>query len=475
MPIDSFFIILKKLENPIFMNFCRNCFFQNGVIAGLTTLISLSLYGNKQDDNRKTPDIILILADDLGFGDLSCQGATDIKTPNIDRIFSNGMKFTNFYANSTVSSPTRASLMTGRYPDMVGVPGVIRTHPEDSWGYLTREAVLLPQKLKEAGYHTALIGKWHLGLEAPNLPNQRGFDYFHGFLGDMMDDYYTHLRFKNNYMRENDREIKPEGHATDLFANWSVQYLKKRQQEKEPFFLYLAFNAPHDPLQPPEEWLQKVRNREKGISGKRTKLVALIEHMDWNIGRVMEQLEKSGQINNTLVIFTSDNGGLLASEASNGPYRGGKQDMYEGGIRVPAAFMWKKRIIPGSVFSGLSLTMDIFPTLCDIAGVKISHAVDGISLLPGLTGQKQETDNRTVFFVRREGNMKYGGMAYYASRSADYKIVQNTPWEPMQFFNLKEDPYETKPLEKTGKEYETLFRQLMEHIRLSGVVPWEKE
>ena len=451
----------------------KDQFIKSGVIAGMASLLPMTFFGKTTPESHKLPNILLILADDLGYGDLSCQGAKDIQTPDIDKLFSNGMKFTGFYANSTVCSPTRASLLTGRYPDRVGVPGVIRTHPEDSWGYLSSEAVLLSQKLKKAGYHTALIGKWHLGLDAPNLPNQRGFDYFHGFLGDMMDDYYTHLRFKNNYMRENDRVINPEGHATDLFAGWAVQYLKEREKKKLPFFLYLAFNAPHDPLQPPSDWLEKVKNREKNISPKRAKLAALIEHMDHNIGRVMEQLEKSGQMNNTMVIFTSDNGGLLASEASNGLFRGGKQDMYEGGIRVPAAFYWKDRIASGSTFSGLAMTMDIFPTLCDITGIS-PGVMDGISLWPALSGQNPDTNQRTIFFVRREGNMKYGGMAYYAARSGDYKVLQNTPWEPMQYFNLKDDPYERKPLEKSGKEYETLFRQLMEHIRCSGAVPWQR-
>ena len=151
-----------------------------------------------QAQTEQKPNIIVILVDDLGYGDLSCQGGTDIQTPHIDKLFEKGIRFNQFYANSTVCSPTRASLITGRYPDMVGVPGVIRTQEKNSWGYLTENSINLPDKLKEAGYHTALVGKWHLGLESPNRPNERGFDHFHGFLGDMMDDYYTHLREGNN-------------------------------------------------------------------------------------------------------------------------------------------------------------------------------------------------------------------------------------------------------------------------------------
>ncbi len=444
-----------------------------GIVAGISSLAVCSAQGQNPQVN---PNILIILADDLGFGDLSCQGAKDLKTPNIDRIFNEGIKFTNFYANSTVCSPSRAALLTGCYPDMVGVPGVIRTHENESWGYLTPEAVLLPRLLTKSNYKTAIIGKWHLGLEAPNLPNSKGFDEFYGFLGDMMDDYYTHLRHDINYMRINDQIVNPSGHATDIFTDWTLDYLNKSSKKKEPFFLYLAYNAPHDPLQPPAEWLTKVKKRDSGISEKRSKLIALIEHLDWNIGRILNQLEISGQLDNTLIIFTSDNGGLLSSEATNGPYRGGKQDLYEGGIRVPAGFMWKNKIKPGMVSKNVCLLMDLFPTICEITGVKTENKIDGISILPSLKGKEQITDNRQVFFMRREGGFKYGGLSYYSARYKDYKIVQNTPWEPMQFFNLREDPYEKQPLEKTKQmAYENLFNQLTRHIQLSGSIPWQKK
>jgi arylsulfatase A-like enzyme len=457
------------------MKYVKDLIVRKGIVTGIATFIPLAMFSQNTENHPPPPNVLIILADDLGFGDLSCQGSQDIHTPNIDRIFREGMRFTSFYANSTVCSPTRASLLTGRYPDMVGVPGVIRTDKDDSWGFLSPGVSLLPEMLKKKGYITALIGKWHLGLEAPNLPNLRGFDHFHGFLGDMMDDYFTHLRQGNNYMRLNADTVDPKGHATDIFTDWGLGFLNTQKSDKRPFFMYLAYNAPHDPVQPPDAWILKVKNREKTISEKRAKLVALIEHMDWNIGRILDQLENSGQLENTLVIFTSDNGGVPGNEANNGAYRGGKQDMYEGGIRVPAAFMWKNHIAAGSTFPGMALTMDLFPTLHEIAGIHSAETLDGISLWPALSGQKQETGNRTVFFVRREGNPKYGGMAYYAARSGDYKILQNTPWEPMQFFNLKEDPYEKHPLEKAGnKEYEELFRLLTRHIRLSGAIPWQR-
>ncbi len=435
----------------------------------------LSGIGLAQTPDR--PNIICILVDDLGYGDLSCQGGTDIRTPHIDNLMSQGIRFTNFHANCPVSSPSRAALLTGKYPDMVGVPGVIRTHPEDSWGYLSPNAILLPQVLKTAGYHSAIIGKWHLGLETPNTPNEKGFDYFKGFLGDMMDDYYTHLRWGNNYMRLNNQEIDPQGHATDLFTDWAVDYVNEQKKSPAPFFLYLAYNAPHTPIQPPTEWIEKVKKREPGISEKRAKIVALIEHMDAGVGRVFDALKQNGQLENTLIIFTSDNGGQADAGANNGIYRGAKQDMYEGGIRIASGMYWKNKIKPGSETANFALLSDLFPTLCEVAGARFTHPIDGISILPTLLGQPQITDNRTVYWMRREGNMQYGGMIYYATRNGDYKIVQNRPWEPVQLFNIAKDPTEKVPLDRSEYKsaFEQLFRSQMEHIRLSGSIPWQKQ
>lgn len=429
-----------------------------------------------QAQTGENPNIIIILVDDLGYGDLSCQGvAKDIRTPNVDKLLNEGIRFTNFHANCPVSSPSRAALLTGRYPDRVGVPGVIRTHEEDSWGYLSPEAVLLPQVLKQKEYHTAIVGKWHLGLKSPNTPTERGFDYFCGFLGDMMDDYYTHRRFSNNYMRENQATVDPKGHATDVFSDWAIRYVTGRKQAKKPFLLYLAYNAPHTPVQPPQEWLEKVRKREPSLSEKRAKLVALIEHLDYNIGRVYEALEKNGQLENTLILFASDNGGQADAGANNQPFRGAKEDMYEGGIRVAGGCYWKGKIRP-AVSDNFVMLSDIFPTLCDLTGIPVSKSVDGISVLPLLRGEKQETDNRLVHWVRREGNFRYGGQAYYASRYKEYKLLQNTPWEPLQFFNLGNDPAEQYPLaEHTSEMYKKLFRGMMEHIRQAGAIPWQKQ
>jgi arylsulfatase A-like enzyme len=421
------------------------------------------------------PNVLVILADDLGYGDVSCYGATDLKSPNIDQLMAAGMRFDNFYANCPVCSPTRAALMTGRYPDLVGVPGVIRTHITNNWGYLFPQAVLLPQMLKRAGYHTALVGKWHLGLASPNLPNERGFDHFHGFLGDMMDDYYNHRRHGFNYMRLNDKEIDPQGHATDLFTQWAIDYLRERSQKKDqPFLLYLAYNAPLAPIQPPQEWLERVQQRETGISERRAKLVALIEHLDAGIGKVMNALKETGLSENTLVIFTSDNGGDLGAGATNGPLRAGKGNMYEGGIREPMGAVWPGKITPGSRSDRVALTMDLFATICEAAGVRIGHQIDGRSILATLMGTGQPEENRTLFWVRREGGGQYGGRAYYAARQGDFKLLQNSPFEPMELYNLKDDPKEQKPLGRKHPMYNKLFTALQAHITQAGAVPWQK-
>lgn len=445
-------------------------------LVRLTTVFCLPLIagqGYAQSGDKKAPNIICILVDDLGYGDLSCQGyANDIRTPNIDILLTNGVRFVNLYANSTVSSPSRAALLTGKYPDLVGVPGVIRTNPDNSWGYLSPDAILLPQVVKKQKYESAIIGKWHLGLEHPNTPNSRGFDYFHGFLGDMMDDYYTHLRQGQNYMRLNNSFIEPVGHATELFTDWAIEYIKKAEQCKQPYFMYLAYNAPHDPVQPPKEWLASVTQREPQANPKRAKLIAFIEHLDDNIGKLYAYLEQTNQLENTVIFFASDNGGVLREGASNGPLRGGKQDMYEGGIRVPGGVYWKNTIQP-SVSDNFVLLFDFFSTICDIAGAAIPEHTDGISIFPLLKGESQITNDRTAFWMRREGGLNYGGQIYYAARKGNLKLVQNTPWEKYQFFNLQKDTTEQRPYDKPDKLCNELSNELMKHIQKSGAVKWQ--
>jgi arylsulfatase A-like enzyme len=447
----------------------RNC-----LLLLLTAAVFGSAVGQSNSSQTK-PNILLILTDDQGYHDVSYYGTEDIRTPNIDALTASGMRFDNFYANCPVCSPTRAALLTGRYQDYVGVPGVIRTYPEDNWGFLDPQSILLPKRLKEAGYHTAIIGKWHLGLESPNIPNDRGFDYFHGWLGDMMDDYWAHRRHDINYMRKDREIIDPKGYATDLFTSWSVDYIKSQAKDNKPFFLYLAYNAPHFPVQPPKDWLDKVRKREPGISEKRASLVAFIEHLDDGIGQVIKALKESGQYDNTLIIFSSDNGGHLPSEANNGPLRDGKQSMYEGGLKVPTSISWQGKVKPGTVSDQMNLSMDLYPTLLEVAGLKPPQTIEGRSFLATLMGATPPTDSRAMYFTRREGGVTYGGKCIYALRLGDWKLVQNSPYQPMELFNLKTDPQEKNDVLKENPEiYKKLNSLLMQHIQQGGQVPWQK-
>jgi arylsulfatase A-like enzyme len=424
---------------------------------------------------RGAPNIIMILADDQGRGDYSAFGTKDIRTPGIDRIFNEGLTFDHFYANCCVCSPTRAALLTGYYPDRVGVPGVIREEePKNSWGRLSPKATLLPKVIKPAGYHTAIVGKWHLGASSPNLPNDHGFDLFHGFLGDMMDDYWTHLRRGINYMRHNRDTVDPQGHATDVFTDWACAYLDERAKAAQPFFLYLAYNAPHDPVQPPPDWLAKVKQREPGMAENRAKLVALIEHMDAGIVKLLDKLDATGLAKSTLVIFSSDNGGILANGANNGPWRSGKQHMYEGGLRVPGAARWPGVIKPGSRTERPTLTMDIFATACAVAGVKVPAGIDGVSFLPTLRGETEPLLARDFYFVRREGGPMYAGKTIEGFRRGDWKLVQDSPFAPLELYNLKSDPMEATDLAaKEKKIFMELSAALRVHIQRGGEVPWQ--
>lgn len=423
------------------------------------------------------PNFLILFTDDQGYGDVSAFGATDVRTPHIDRLAKEGMLFANMRANCTVCSPSRAALLTGRYPDRVGVPGVIRTRPEDSWGYLAPGVPTLADELRKTGYHTAIIGKWHLGLESPNTPNERGFDHFHGFLGDMMDSYTTHQRHGQNYLRHNDRAIEAGGHATDIFSEWTIDYLNERKNDAaRPFFLYLAYNAPHFPIEPPAEWLAKVKERQPDLDPKRAANVAFVEHLDHDIGRVLSVLDETGLKDNTLVIFTSDNGGSLPHGQSNAPWRDGKQSHYDGGLRVPFLARWPGHIAAGSRSEYAGLNFDLFPTFLELAGTQAADPtqLDGVSLVPVLRGDVIDTP-RDLYFVRREGGKTYGGKSYEAIIRGDWKLMQNDPYSPLELYNLKDDPRETTDLAaKAPKIFNELSTALRAHIQRGGSAPWQK-
>lgn len=422
----------------------------------------------------KAPNFLLILADDHGYGDVSAYHEFDVRTPNIDGIGREGLLFTAMRANCTVCSPSRAALLTGRYPDRVGVPGVIRTQPGNSWGWFAPGVPTLADELKKGGYHTGIVGKWHLGLESPNTPNERGFDHFHGFLGDMMDSYTTHLREGRNYMRLNQETVTPEGHATEIFTSWASDYLKERARAGQPFFLYLAYNAPHFPIEPPAEWLAKVKARRPDLEEKRAMNVAFVEHLDHCIGQVLAVLKESGLEKDTVVVFSADNGGSLPHAQNNAPWRGGKQDHYDGGLRVPFLMRWPTVIKPGSRSDYQGLNFDLTPTFLELAGLSPSPELDAVSLVPILRGGSI-TPPRDLYFVRREGGPAYGGKSYEAIIRGDWKLMQNDPYSPFELYHLKNDPQEQNNLAgKAPKVFNELSAALRQNVQRGGRTPWQK-
>jgi arylsulfatase A-like enzyme len=439
------------------------------LLSGFIFLLLMgSSHADKTESSKPRPNVLLIMADDLGYGDLSSYGAKDMQTPHIDKLISESMRFDQFQANSCVCSPTRAALLSGRYPELVGVPGVIRHYQSGNWGYLDPNSTMLPVIFQKNGYFTSLIGKWHLGLLEENSPNQRGFDEFHGWLGDMMDDYWKHNRGGQNYMRWNQEKIKPEGHATDLFTEWSIASIERCAKSDKPWFQFLAYNAPHDPIQPPPEWLEKVKQREKGISDQRAGIVALIEHLDHGIGQVLAALEKNGQLENTIVVFTSDNGGALKFGANNGPLRGGKGTFYDGGIKVPTSIRWPGKI-PVAKTNFRALTMDLIPTLADLCEVPIDLKIEGRSFKKLLLTGSQPALERPEFYMWLQKTTKQ------AMQLGDWKIIRDDIASSAELYNLKTDPFETTDL--ASKEPERLAQMvtaLDAHLASAKKVPWQR-
>lgn len=275
-------------------------------------------------------------------------------------------------------------------------------------------------------------------------------------------------------MRRNEQVITPSGHATELFTDWACDYLRGRAASSErPFFLYLAYNAPHFPIEPPAEWLDKARRRLPGLDEKRLKNVAFVEHLDHAIGRVLSVLRETQLSQKTLVVFTSDNGGSLPHGQNNAPWRDGKQSHYDGGVRVPFMASWPGQIQQGSRSDYVGLTFDLFPTFLELAGRPRSPDLDAVSLVPVLQDEALSS-KRDLYFVRREGGPEYGGKSYEALIRGDWKLLQNNPFSPYELYNLKDDPYEQTNLASTNKKIvNELSTALRHHIQRGGATPWQ--
>ena len=357
----------------------------------------------------RPPNIVVILMDDLGYGDIGSYGAPDAKTPNIDRLAREGVKLSDFYANAANCSPTRTGFITGRYQQRYGIEWPIGTQPGDSTRGLLPSETSLPRLLKTAGYATALIGKWHLGLKPEFHPNRHGFDVFWGFLGGAVD-YYSHVdpRGRHDFF-PNDSTSKHAGYLTDEITAQAQEFVERHRTE--PFFLEVAYNATHWPFQPPGVADDR-RAKADGTSdlsqpelerrvatlreGTRADFVAMLESADRGVGQLLATLDRLKISHNTLVIFTSDNGGEWLSR--NAPLFHRKSTLWEGGIRVPALVRWPARLPAGVVSRQVGITMDLTASILAAAGVSPppGYVTEGIDLIPLLA--KRSVVERTLFW-----------------------------------------------------------------------------
>lgn len=414
---------------------------------------------------KKKPNVIIIMADDLGWGDLSAYGAKQITTPNIDRLMSEGMRFERFFSTSSVSSPARASLLTGLFPYRAGVPGVIRNVEDDTWGNLRSDIVLLPQILKNNGYYTSLVGKWHLGLGKKDAPTNRGFDEFYGFIDDMMDDYYTHKRFGVNQMFINSDRVDPKGHATDIFTDWACERIKNysKHVKDRSLFMFLSYNAPHVPLQSKPEYVERIKSENPGIGDRRASYLGLVKHLDDSLAKVFETLKAENLYDDTIIVFISDNGGE-APHSDNGHFRDYKTSMYDGGLAVAFAIKYKGEIKPNQTSDFEALTCDVMPTILDILDINCPKDLDGQSFKKLLLEGKQDAFARENHFYRLEK-----GGYNEAVKVGDYKLVKNKEENPPELFNTTKDPSEHEDLAENFPEvYKDLSAKLVGPLDKNG-------
>jgi arylsulfatase A-like enzyme len=391
----------------------------------------------------RVPNIVFIMADDLGYADVSCYGRPDMRTPNIDSLALKGVRFLQAYANSAVCSATRTALITGRYQYRLPL-GLEEPLASRDVG-LPPDHPTLPSLLKKAGYSTTLVGKWHLGMLPKFGPLQSGYDHFYGFRGGAVD-YYTHAVAQTEDLWDDDVPVHQTGYLTDMLGSRAVEVINGYAKSGRPFFISLHFNAPHFPWEAPGDEAESNRLRSASLfdfdGGTQKTYMRMILEMDRQIGRVLEALRRKGLADNTAVIFTSDNGGERF--ADTWPFTGRKTELLEGGLRIPAIISWPARIPPGRITDQVAITMDWMPTLLAAASVPSDSAfpLDGVNLLPILT-QNSALVERKLFW-RSKVN------AQRAARDGDYKylkILDNT-----FLFNVVEDPMERANLKVRRKD-----------------------
>jgi arylsulfatase A-like enzyme len=385
------------------------------------------------------PNVIVFLADDLGYGELGCQGNKEIPTPNIDSIAKDGVRFTQGYVSGPYCSPTRAGLLTGRYQTRFGHE-FNEGGNRDTFGLPVSEKTIA-DRLKEQGYTTCAIGKWHLGYAPQFRPMKRGFDEFYGTLGNT--PFFKPRNFVDSRVSPDVQPIEDGAfYTTDAYAARAVDWLETRQGK--PFFLYLPFNAQHAPLEAPKKYLDRFGHI---ADEKRRTFAAMMSAMDDAVGQVLTKVRELGQEENTLVFFVADNGGPTQQTTSrNDPLRGRKATTLEGGIRVPFMVQWKGRIPAGKTYDRPVIQLDILPTALSAAGADADPAwkLDGVNLLPHLTGEKDSRPHESLFW-------RFG--AQWAIRKGDWKLVaSNIDGKEPRLFNLAADIAEKDDLTDKNPE-----------------------
>lgn len=387
------------------------------------------------------PGIVLIVADDLGYADIGVQGfAPDVKTPNIDSIARNGVRFTNGYVSCPVCSPSRAGMLTGRYQERFGYEANPIAAFDDRFG-LPHDQVTLADVLRRAGYATGAIGKWHEGNIPEYRPLLRGFDEYFGFLGGLHGYMGKSIEQQGwNCIRRGDEPVDEREYLTDALSREAVSFVDRHRAQ--PFFLYLAYNAPHSPLQAPPKYLDRFRDVS---DKKRQTMLAMLSAVDDGVGKILGKLRETGLEESTLVIFISDNGGPTNENASrNTPLRGFKGQVWEGGIRVPWMMQWKGRISAGRVLDQPVISLDLFPTALAIAGAQPPAGVklDGVNLLPLVEGKTESRPHETLYWRFQP---------QWAIRDGDYKLM-HTRDGLTRLFDLSKDPSEQNDLTSTAPE-----------------------
>ena len=429
----------------------RKFLIRSAGLAALSTVFSGCRSSGSQ--NKQRPNIVLIMADDLGYGDVGCYGCSDIRTPAIDGLAAEGVRFTTFYSNAPECTPTRTALLTGRYQHRVGglecalgignvgrYDDAIRLRRTNNLG-LPVEETSIARMLKGAGYATAISGKWHLGYEPKYFPLKHGFDSWFGPLGGAVD-YFHHSEYTGEpALYENDKSIEREGYLTDLITDEAVNFIQQ-QRQKEPFFLYVAYTAPHTPYQGPGDKKPEPVPQDDYNKGSRETYAAMVERMDQGIGRILETLDDDGLAENTLLIFMSDNGANKTGD--NSPFSGYKGNLFEGGIRVPCVVKWPGVLARGTVSDQACMTMDFSRSIIGAAGARppAGRAFDGMDILRA-AATNRPVQKRTLFWRARRAER-----TRKAVRDGSLKYIRLQDGDDVKeyLFDLEHDPAEKNNL-----------------------------